>query len=153
MNLRIQTLIKFCILPILATAFTLGCSSYQSTIPSVNDLLAADTGQDGKTCIRQVDINGYGVLNDYAISVDTRGKKHYIVTTMYRCPTLNTGFQAGFDGNRFDFCPIRDRLITSDEACPVKAIYEFESRQQAFATFNQAEEVRKSMQSEMKNSS
>lgn len=110
----------------------------------------AETEQDGKACIRQADINGYGVLDDYSITVDARGKKHYIVTTMYRCSTLNTGFQAGFDGDNFDFCPIRDKIITIDQACPVKAIYEFESRQEAFDAYEKVKDIRQTLKSEMK---
>lgn len=119
-----------------------GCATSPQNLPSFDELLKSETQQDGKTCIRQNDINGYGVLGNDIISVDARGKKHYLITTLYRCSTLNTGFQAGFNGSYFDFCPLRDKIVTIDESCPVKSIFEFDSRDDAFAAFEKAKSVR-----------
>lgn len=119
-----------------------GCANNPKNLPSFDELLKSETQQDGKTCIRQNDINGYGVLGNDIISVDARGKKHYLITTLYRCNTLNTGFQAGFDGSYFDFCPLRDKIVTIDESCPVKSIFEFDSRDDAFAAFENAKSLR-----------
>ena len=119
-----------------------GCANNPKNLPSFDELLKSETQQDGKTCIRQNDINGYGVLGNDIISVDARGKKHYLITTLYRCSTLNTGFQAGFNGSYFDFCPLRDKIVTIDESCPVKSIFEFDSRDDAFAAFEKAKSLR-----------
>ena len=134
----------------LIVAVLTGCASSPANLPSYDELLKAETEQDGKTCIRQSDINGYGVLGNDIISVDARRKKHYLITTLYRCNSLNTGFQAGFDGNYFDFCPIRDKIITIDESCPVKSIFEFDSRKDAFAAFEKVEAIRDEAREEIK---
>jgi hypothetical protein len=128
------------------------CISTGVNFPSFDDLIRAETEQNGRACIRQRDINGYGMLQDDVISVDGRGRNsYYLITTLFRCNSLQTSFAAGFQGSFSELCGGGgDKIITPEEACPIKGIYEFESREAAFATFNKADEIRKDLRAKAK---
>ena len=140
-----------CVFSIAIIIFLSGCASSNPPIPSYHELLLAETNQDGRECIRQGDINGYGVLDDELVSVDARRQEYFIITTLYQCTSLNSGFQAGFDGSFGDFCPLRDRIITIDETCPIKGIFKFESKAEFTATFEKIKAIREQAREEIKN--
>lgn len=137
------------------SAVTLGittlasCASVMVDLPSHNELLSEMTGQDGRTCIRQSDIRGYGVLDDDVISIDVSRNKYYLATTVLRCGSLQTGFKTGFDGTFAQFCGGgRDKVVTLDESCPIQGIFEFESREAAFDAFEMSEVKRRELMDE-----
>lgn len=123
------------------------CSNLNVSVPSFDELLSTQTKQDGRACIRQNNIRGYGLLDDRVISVNASGpKRYYLVTTLLQCHSLRTSFAAGFNGRFSELCGGgRDSIITADEACPIKSIFAFESREEAFANFNTAEQTRKDL--------
>lgn len=132
---------------ILVTLLTLillsACSSFQTNLPSNDTLLKELAEQDGQTCVRSRDINGFGVLDDDLVSVDARRGEYYLLTTLYRCYSLNLSARLAFIGDFAEFCGGgRDRINTGEETCPVKAIYKFDSREQAFAAFDTIKEKR-----------
>ena len=135
-----------------ACASLSACSSTPLNMPSVDELLRADTEQNGRACVRQNDIRGYGILDDDVISVDARGsKRYYLITTLFQCHSLQTSFAAGFKGDFFELCGGgRDKILTSQEACPIKSIFEFESREKAFEAFEKAELTRKQIREQAK---
>jgi hypothetical protein len=142
---------KYC-LAIITFGSLVSCSSLLVNLPSYDDLLKTETQQNGRACIRQHNIRGYGLLDDDVISIDARGKnRYYLVTTWLQCHSLQTSFSAGFKGDFFELCGGgRDKIITSEESCSIKSIFEFESREQAFATFEKADEIRQDVRTQAK---
>ena len=126
------------------------CSSLGVNLPSYDNLLKAQTEQDGRACVRQRNIRGYGMLDGDVISISASGKnRYYLVTTLFQCQSLQTSFSAGFKGDFFELCGGgRDRILTSEESCPIKSIFEFESREKAFASFEKADNIRQDLKQE-----
>ncbi len=118
--------------------------------PKYDELLKSISGQNGRLCIRERDINGYGTLNSHVLSVASRKNKHYLVTTMYSCPSLQHSMRAAFIGSFSDFCGGRDKIATDEESCPIRNIYEFDSRDAAFEAFDQAKEKYQAVEQEIK---
>lgn len=123
----------------------MACSSIQADIPNYDELLKAQTEQDGRTCIRDSDIRGYGVLDDNVVSIDGRRRnEYYLLTTIYQCQSLIMSNSAAFVGGFSELCGGgRDRILTGEDSCPIKSIFKFESQDQAFAAFDQAKDTRK----------
>lgn len=142
---------KYCLAII--TGFSLvSCSSLHVNLPSYDELLRAETEQNGRACVRQHNIRGYGILDDDVISIDARGKNsYYLVTTWLKCHSLQTSFSAGFKGDFFELCGGGgDKILTSEESCPIKSIFEFASREEAFSTFEKANEIRQDLRTQGK---
>jgi hypothetical protein len=123
------------------------CANLGVNLPSYDKLLKAQTEQDGRACVRQRNIRGYGMLDDNVISINVGGKhSYYLVTTLYQCHSLQTSFSAGFKG---DFLELygggRDKILTSEESCPIQSIFEFESREEAFTTFENVDKIRRDL--------
>lgn len=115
------------------------CAS-QKDEPSMSKLLAKESVQNGRACVRQSDIRGFGVPERNVVSIDGR-QKYYLATMMPGCINLETSVRAFFDGNFFEICgQTGDRIITQDESCTVNQVFEFENQDQAFETL---EKVRK----------
>ena len=142
---------KFCLAMI--TFFILvSCSSLGVNLPSYDNLLKAQTEQNGRACLGQNNIRGYGMLDDDVISISATGKnRYYLVTTLMQCYSLQTSFSAGFKGDFSELCGGgRDKILTSEESCPIKSIFEFESREEALATFEKADKIRRDLRQEAK---
>lgn len=135
---------------VMALASVVSCSSVQVDLPSYDELLRVETQQNGRACIRQHDIRGFGSLDDEVVSVSSNRKDHYyLVTTLFRCSSLQTSFTAGFKGGFSEFCGGgRDKILTSEESCPIKHIFEFNSREEAFSAFDKAKTVRQNVRNE-----
>ena len=140
---------KYC-LAMMAFLSFVSCSSLGVNLPSYDKLLKAQTEQDGRACVRQHNIRGYGMLEDDVISINASGKnRYYLVTTMFQCHSLQTSFTAGFKGDFLELCGGgRDKILTSEESCPIKSIFEFKSRKEAFETFEKVDEIRQNLRKE-----
>lgn len=127
------------------------CTSTVANLPSNDDLLRELTQQDGRECIRESDISGFGSLSDDIINVNSRRKnEYYLMTTLHSCHSLDSSFQVAFVGKFAEFCAGGgDKIQTRDEACPVKGIYKFESREQAFEAYDIITEKRKALREEL----
>lgn len=127
-----------------------GCASLQSNLPNYDELLKTQTEQNGRECIRDSQIRGYGVLNDDVVSIDARRpNEYYLMTTLYRCQSLVMSNSAAFVGGFSELCGGgRDKIFTGEDSCPIKSIFKFESREQAFDAFDQAKETRKKLKEE-----
>ncbi|MFT6268268.1 MAG: hypothetical protein ACJAVV_001076 [Alphaproteobacteria bacterium] len=142
---------KLTIVGLLTLASLSACSTLTANLPNNNTLLKEVTKQDGRACIRSNDINGFGILDDDVISIDGRRGEYYLATTLYRCNSLNISPQLAFKGNFAEFCGGgRASVITGDETCPVNAIYKFDSREDAFATFDVVTNKRAALREELK---
>jgi hypothetical protein len=139
-----------CFLVFIAFFNLASCSSLDINLPSHDKLLKAQTEQDGRSCVRQRNIRGYGMLDNDVISISAIGKnRYYLVTTLFRCQSLQTSFSAGFKGDFFELCGGGgDKILTSEESCPIKSIFEFETREDAFASFEKADNVRQDLRKE-----
>ena len=128
----------------LSVALVLGaCATSGNAPPSpqeINAALVEITGQNGRSCVRQIDISGYAALNDSVVSVSAKFRKHYLMVTMYRCPAMESTAHALFEGAFTEFCGGgRDSIATADGRCPIQTVYEFENRQDAFDAHDEAE--------------
>ncbi len=140
---------KYCLI-IIGFLSLVSCTSLGVNLPSYDKLLKAQTEQDGRACVRQRNIRGYGMLDNDVISISAIGKnRYYLVTTLFRCQSLQTSFSAGFKGDFFELCGGGgDKILTSEESCPIKSIFEFETREDAFASFEKADNVRRDLRKE-----
>ncbi len=128
----------------LCVALLLGaCATSGNAPPSPQEIdaaLAEITGQNSRACVRQIDISGYAALNDSVVSVSAKFRKHYLMVTMYRCPAMESGAHALFEGAFTEFCGGgRDSIATAGGRCPIQSVYEFENRQEAFDAHDKAE--------------
>ena len=131
------------IIGLLTGLFITACSSMHEQkpdLPSMDTLLAQLTEQNGRACIRSGSINGYAPLSDRMVSVRGRRGEHFLVTTLFSCPSLDFSMGVAFSGSFAEICGggARDQLRTEDESCPIKHIYKFQSRADAMATFERA---------------
>ena len=140
---------------VLSTAMLLlsACSSTAVNMPSNNELLAEITMQDGRECVLSNDIFGFGVLDDDILSVDSRrGNEYFLFTTLFRCQSIQTSFALGFDSRFAQICGGgQDRILSGEENCPIRGIYKFENRKQAFAAFDALEAKRAAIRKELEN--
>ncbi len=133
------------ILSLTLLAVLVSACATQKDVPSMSKLLATETVQNGRACVRQSDIRSYGVPEDDIISIDGRSK-YYLATVLPGCVNLMTSARAFFDGDFFEICgQTGDRIVTSDESCTINQVFEFENRDQAFETLNRVQEQRKNM--------
>lgn len=137
-------------LAIIALFSFVSCSNLGVNLPNYDDLLKVQTEQNGKACVRQHNIRGYGVLDNDVISLNARGQnRYYLVTTLFRCHSLQTSFAAGFKGTFSELCGGgSDKIITSEGSCPIKSIFEFATREEAIAIFEKAEKIRHDLRNE-----
>ncbi len=109
----------------------------------MSKLLAKESVQNGRACVRQSDIRGFGVPESNVISIDGR-QKYYLATVMPGCMNLQTSARAFFEGNFFEVCgQTGDRVVTRDESCTINQIFEFENRDQAFETLEKVKKQSK----------
>ena len=129
------------ILSFAALAVT-GCAStaYQPNPAEMNSALRQITGQDGRACVRQRDIDGFGALSDTVLSVSDKFRGHYLMITRFRCPELATSLGAAFSGRFIEFCGGRDSILAGGRSCPILSVFEFESREAAFEAMDAAEQ-------------
>jgi hypothetical protein len=142
---------KLTIMGLVALASLSACSSLTTNLPSNDTLLQEFTEQDGRACIRNNSISGYGMLDNDVISVDARRKEYYLLTTLYRCNSLDISHRIAFKGNFSQFCGgAGNTVITGEEVCPIKAIYKFPSKEDAFAAFEAVADKRDKLREALK---
>ncbi|MBT8041251.1 MAG: hypothetical protein HKO85_09525 [Xanthomonadales bacterium] len=113
---------------------------YAPTPQEMDSALKNITGQNGQACIRQRDIAGFGTLSDSVVSVSDKFRGHFLLVTRLRCPGLETSRAALFEGSFTEFCGRRDFVNTREGRCPIQSIFEFETRAEASAAHDRAEE-------------
>ena len=135
------TLIVAC----LFASLVAGCGTTPTKQPeprAIDEALREVTGQNGRTCVYIRDIRGYGTLSDSVLSVSARQRKQYLMVTLYRCPSMQDNAGAAFWGAYTEFCGGgRDSVQAGARPCPVRSVFEFESRDDAFAAHDQALEL------------
>ena len=124
----------------LLSVFLIACSSTDKfPQKQVDASLRELTGQDGKACLKNRDIRGYGVLSNSAISIDG-GRKYYIATVRPGCLNLQTSFRVAFEKRFDEVCGGGlHKLFPGDgENCIIRAIYEFNDRASALLDWEAA---------------
>jgi len=129
-----------------AALFSVVLTSCASTnTPKMATMLRDTTGQNGRACILQSDIKSYGVLKDNIISINGK-RKYYLATVLPGCNDLQTSVRAMFSGKFSEICgQSMDKLVTGGNQCTINHIFQFNSRDEAFAVYNSILEQRESM--------
>lgn len=122
------------------TAILAGCATGRD-VPRISEMLRNTTGQDGRACVRVDDIQGYGVLENDVISIDSFGEEYYLATVLPGCLDLATSPAIEFRGDLGEICgqsgdTIVTGLLTGENTCIIGQMFEFESQDEAFATYN-----------------
>ena len=126
-------------------AVVVACATTGGNIPSIGKMLAEETGQNGRACVRLDDIRGYGVLDDKVLSIDS-SKDYYLATVLPGCNDLQVSMRTLFSGKFGEICGKTGRVATQGDHCAVNEMFEFETREQAFAAYNAVVEKRKALQ-------
>lgn len=114
------------------------CASTAEKSPRVSDALREVTGQNGRACVRTGEITGYGVRDSNIVNIDALGD-YYIATIRPGCFDLGFSPAAAFSSDSYELCGGRmDKIIVSDDSCTVHQLFEFENREEAFATYEAA---------------
>ncbi|MBN1379502.1 MAG: hypothetical protein JXA04_09730 [Gammaproteobacteria bacterium] len=122
-----------------------GCASTGADIPRVSDMLRESTGQNGRACVRQMDIRSYGVLDNDVVSINAT-RKYYLATVWPGCNDLQTSMRAMFKGGFGEVCGgSTNKIATGGDQCVIRQMFEFKSRDEAFETYNALMEKRKEM--------
>lgn len=138
-----KRLITFCI--VIFTAVLASCATTGRNIPDVSKMLRDTTGQNGRACIRQGDIRGFGVLENDVVSIDGT-RKYYLATVMPGCHDLQTSVRAMFSGGFGEVCGgATNKIVTRGDRCVIRSLFEFENRKAAFTTYNSVLEERKAL--------
>ncbi len=114
------------------------CSSLNGSAPAFHEVLSDMVEQDGRACVRQRDIRGYGVLDHDVISIDAR-RNYYLAMVMPGCHTLDTSPAALFEERFSEVCGGgMHKVYTGDDHCTIRKMFEFESREAAFEAHQKA---------------
>ena len=134
---------------ILLASVSVACSTQpqKQRLPSMDSLFAELTEQDGRACIRSSSANGFSAIDDNLVSISGHRKKHYLVTTLFSCHSLDFSMGVALVGTFSEVCGGRagDALVTREESCPIKHIYAFESRDDAMTVVKMAEGKREAL--------
>ena len=103
-----------------ATFLALSACAIDSSTSAIkiDSILAQQTGQDGRACIRTSMIRGYAVEDDL-IKIRT-SRKYYVASTLYRCHDLDLAPRAAFDSRFPEACAHSSYIVTRDSRCPIK---------------------------------
>jgi hypothetical protein len=127
-------------------ALLAACASTGAGKPKMGEMLGNATGQNGRACVRQSDIRGYGVLKGDVISIDG-ARKYYLATVLPGCADLQTSVGAMFSGGFGEVCGggMNSLATSGGDRCVIAKIYEFESREQALAVHKATLDQRKAL--------
>ena len=122
-----------------------GCATQEGSVPNLSSVLLDTSGQNGRACVQQRDIRGYGVLDGDVISIDAR-RGYYLATTLPGCNNLGTAPRAAFEERFSEVCGGgMHKLYTGDDQCTIRHMFEFEDRQSAFKAHQKAIEHRQQL--------
>ena len=124
------------------------CATTGTKIPKVGTMLQEATGQNGRACVRQYDIDGYGVLDGGVVSIDA-DREYYLATLWPGCHDIAFSMRVLFNGRFTEICGGgMNKIHTRGESCNIKQLFEFENREQAFETYNAVKEKREQLKAQ-----
>jgi hypothetical protein len=116
-------------------AMLAGCATGRD-VPRVSRMLAEEIPQNGRACVRLGDIRSYGVLEDNVVSIDGT-RNYYLATVLPGCNDLQTSVRSLFSGGFGEICgQSMNKIATGGDSCTINKLYEFKSRDEAFAVYN-----------------
>lgn len=122
-----------------------GCATGRD-VPRIGTMLAEETGQNGRACVRLGDIRSYGVLGHDVVSIDGT-KNYYLATVLPGCNDLQSSVRSLFSGGFGEVCGrTMNKIVTGGDSCVINQMFEFKSREEAFAAYNAILEKRKALQ-------
>lgn len=106
---------------------------------SLADVLAEQTGQNGRACVRENDIRGYGYRErDRLLTIDARGG-YFLATTLLRCHELAATTTTAFNGRMGDVCGGGASSVGLQRGlCPIGKVFKFANRKAAFTAIESA---------------
>lgn len=132
----------------LLTLGLLGACAHNGSSTTFDQVLKETADQDGRACLRQRDMRGFGVLKQDVVSLDGR-RDYYLATLTPGCHALQTSPGALFEGDFRELCGGRqDKVRTEDEHCTIRHIYRFDDRDSAFEAHRAALERYRAMRDE-----
>lgn len=139
--MKVSTITGVATLAVLTSA----CTTTGGEVPSMAEALSEITGQNGRACVDKADIQGYGVLEEDIISIDSQ-QDYYLATVLPGCTDLVTSIGVAFQGGFGEICgQTSDSVITNENTCTINQMYEFESRDEAFEAYNEALQQREEL--------
>ena len=100
---------------------TLSACANSPQLPKYDSLLAEQTQQNGRECIRSNEIRGYGVLDNEIISVESSRKNAYfLMTTLPGCHSINSSFKLAFVSRFGEICGNTASKVVSDDNSSLK---------------------------------
>jgi hypothetical protein len=116
-------------------AMLAGCATGRD-VPRVSRMLAEEIPQNGRACVRLSDIRSYGVLEDNVVSIDGT-RNYYLATVLPGCNDLQASVRSLFSGGFGEICgQSMNKITTRGDSCTINKLYEFKSREEAFAVYN-----------------
>ncbi|MCZ6665982.1 MAG: DUF6491 family protein [Gammaproteobacteria bacterium] len=98
------------------------------------------TGQDGRTCIENRQIKGFGEASEHTITIRGTGGRYYVLTMRGSCRHLRHSLDIALDPRDHELCGVRnDRIIVDGETCYVKSVFKFPGRDEAYLAIEDAE--------------
>lgn len=123
------------------------CATRGPDVPSMSEKLRESTGQNGRACVRDMEVRGYGVLRNNVLSIDG-GRRYYLATVLPGCTDMSTSARAFFSGSFGEICgQSMHRMVTRDSSCTINQVFRFDDREQAFAVYNEVLERREELRS------
>ncbi len=131
-------------------------------LPSMSEMLRDATEQDGRACVDEDDIDGYGVLENNVIGIDGE-RDYYLATVSAGCDDdleisidedsdddlvddSDNDFGDDFGSDSDEICgESGDELDADEDDCEIHQIFEFDDREDALEVFNDVMEARERM--------
>lgn len=127
------------VIAVLSTGLA-ACATTENKVPPFNKVLAETIEQNGRACVRQNDIRGYGVLDYEVISIDGR-RNYYLATVLPGCNALETSPAALFEGRFSEVCGGgMHKVYAGGDHCTIRQMFKFENREAAFEAHRRAVE-------------
>ena len=103
---------------------------------AVAGVVAGPASAQDSECVSLRNINGYAVIDDQHVVLNSGASRHYLITTRTRCSGLSFGAQIATSfGDNARICPpVAEYIIPSDGwRCAIDTIEEVESQERAEA--------------------
>jgi hypothetical protein len=134
------------LLPVLLAACGTAPEQKKPELPSLDEMLARVTEQDGGACITVRDMEGHRVVGDGVISVGTHRGDHYLVTTVQSCRFMGNSSGTIVSDSWGTFCRGTGTIVDHGRTCMVRHVYEFPSSEAAMAALKVAQARREAQE-------
>ena len=137
-----QRQILYVLLPVLLIACSTTPEEEQEPeLPPMDEMLARLTEDQRNTCINFRDIEVHKMVAEDVVSISMRRGGHYLASTARSCRFLGNSNGTLVSDSWGMLCKGSGAVVDydSDRFCPIRNIYEFESREEAMKTLKVAQ--------------